>query len=67
MWEIVGFLVTLGVVIDTFVIRNVLAPCMFVWMGDLNYWPHEMPAPTKALEMDHVTKASQMIARMNKV
>merc|ERR1719183_1756930 len=33
-----GFLVTVGVVIDTFLIRNLLAPCVFVALGDWNYW-----------------------------
>merc|ERR1719456_817781 len=42
-----GFLVTVGVVIDTFLIRNLLAPCIFVFLGDMNYWPHPMPKVCK--------------------
>merc|ERR1719261_2398704 len=33
-----GFLVTVGVLIDTFLIRNLLAPSIFVFLGDMNYW-----------------------------
>merc|ERR1719409_2576516 len=42
-----GFLVTVGVVIDTFLIRNLLAPSIFVFLGDMNYWPYRMPKADK--------------------
>ena len=40
-----------GVLVDTFLIRSVLVPCMLVWLPKANYWPTQMPEPSKH-EMD---------------
>lgn len=46
----VGLIISLGVLLDSFVIRAVLVPCVLC-MGDrMNYWPLEMPKETQTME-----------------
>ena len=35
-----------GVLLDTFVVRTALVPCVLSLGGGLNWWPGRMPAPT---------------------
>jgi len=43
----VGFIMCVGVLVDTFVIRLCLVPCFLCMLESLNYWPMKMPTPTK--------------------
>jgi uncharacterized membrane protein YdfJ with MMPL/SSD domain len=42
-----GFIMTVGVLVDTFIIRMCLVPCFLCMLESLNYWPVKMPAATK--------------------
>jgi len=44
----VGFVMTFGVLMDTFVIRTCLVPAVLTLGSGLNYWPQKLPAPTKS-------------------
>merc|ERR1719272_676252 len=43
----IGFIMCVGVLVDTFIIRLCLVPCFLCMMESLNYWPMKMPTPTK--------------------
>jgi len=43
----IGFIMCVGVLVDTFLIRLCLVPCFLCMMESLNYWPMKMPVPTK--------------------
>jgi uncharacterized membrane protein YdfJ with MMPL/SSD domain len=43
----IGFIMCVGVLVDTFVIRMCLVPCFLCMLEGLNYWPVKMPTPTK--------------------
>jgi len=44
----VGFLYFFGVIIDTYVIRTILAPAALCVSETLNYWPSKVPPATKS-------------------
>lgn len=37
-----GFLVAFGVLLDTFVVRSLLVPAVFVWLGNKTWWPSNL-------------------------
>merc|ERR1719159_1445849 len=43
-----GFIFVVGVSFDVFVIRMMIAPVFLIIGESLNYWPYEMPEPTKS-------------------
>ena len=38
-----GFVMIVGVLLDTFVVRTVVVPCVLSLGGWLNWWPRKMP------------------------
>jgi RND superfamily putative drug exporter len=40
----IGFAVALGVVLDTFIVRSVLVPALFLDVGPKVWWPHRLAA-----------------------
>jgi len=45
----IGFVFIFSIVVDTFIVRTVLVPCMLSLNPCLNYWPTKMPAPDPRL------------------
>mmetsp|Transcript_37189 Transcript_37189/g.80874 ORF Transcript_37189/g.80874 Transcript_37189/m.80874 type:complete len:344 (-) Transcript_37189:19-1050(-) len=43
----IGFVMSFGVLVDTFLIRTCLVPAILTLGANLNYWPQQMPEPTK--------------------
>jgi RND superfamily putative drug exporter len=39
----VGFVVALGLLVDTFLVRALLVPAIAVLLGERNWWPARMP------------------------
>jgi len=50
----IAFLYFFGVMIDTFVIRTCIAPCVLCWGEVFNYWPGYIPPATKKYDVDSV-------------
>merc|ERR1719313_2270632 len=42
-----GFIMCVGVLVDTFLIRLCLVPCFLCMLESLNYWPMKLPTPSK--------------------
>mmetsp|Transcript_84489 Transcript_84489/g.235696 ORF Transcript_84489/g.235696 Transcript_84489/m.235696 type:complete len:960 (+) Transcript_84489:122-3001(+) len=40
-----GFILVFSIVMDTFLVRTVLVPCMLSLRPSINYWPTRMPPP----------------------
>jgi putative drug exporter of the RND superfamily len=45
----VGFVIGVGLLLDTFVVRTVTVPAIAVLLGNLNWWPSKPPAVEKQL------------------
>jgi uncharacterized membrane protein YdfJ with MMPL/SSD domain len=45
-----GFLLTLSVLVDTFVVRTVLVPAVMSLLGRANWWPRVLPTPVPSAE-----------------
>ncbi len=41
-----GFTVMLGTLLDTFVVRAIMVPAIVMKLGELNWWPSKIPAPS---------------------
>ncbi len=44
----VGFIIGVGLLLDTFVVRTITVPAMAVLVGKANWWPSKAPAANKA-------------------
>jgi RND superfamily putative drug exporter len=46
----IGFIISVGILLDTFVVRTVTVPALAVLVGKANWWPSKWqpPAPTRA-------------------
>lgn len=45
----IGFLLTSGVLLDTFVVRSLLVPPVLMVGDMINYWPRKMPEPSRSI------------------
>jgi len=45
-----GFIIAFGVLVDTFLIRGTLVPCVLVLGDFMNYWPQKMPKVTMSTD-----------------
>ena len=45
-----GFILTLAVLVDTFIIRTILVPAIMSLASKWNWWPRKLKEPTKGLE-----------------
>jgi RND superfamily putative drug exporter len=48
----IGYGLALGVIMDTFVVRTVLVPCMVVLLGRWNWWPSKLHMDAPAVGTD---------------
>ena len=39
-----GFVIGVGLLLDTFIVRTVTVPAVAVLVGDKNWWPYQDPA-----------------------
>ncbi len=44
----VGFVIGVGLLLDTFLVRTITVPAMAVLIGDRNWWPSKLPVAKKA-------------------
>ena len=42
----VAFVVVVAVLFDTFIVRSLLVPALMSVLGEINWWPAEMPVVT---------------------
>jgi uncharacterized membrane protein YdfJ with MMPL/SSD domain len=42
-----GFILTIAVILDTFIIRTILVPAIMSIADKWNWWPRKPPEPTK--------------------
>eukprot|EP01105_Mastigella_eilhardi_P013546 TRINITY_DN3089_c0_g1_i3.p1 TRINITY_DN3089_c0_g1~~TRINITY_DN3089_c0_g1_i3.p1 ORF type:complete len:868 (-),score=205.36 TRINITY_DN3089_c0_g1_i3:122-2566(-) len=57
-WLIIqmGFLEAFAVVVDTFVVRTVLTPCIVYLAGRANWWPRKLPVAVSELRGAHAAR-----------
>ena len=48
----VGFVVALGLLVDTFLVRALLVPALAVLLGERNWWPRELLNGSQAKVVD---------------
>lgn len=48
----VGFVLSMGVLIDTVLVRGLIVPCVLCWGPQFNYWPTKMPPATIIIKDD---------------
>src|SRR5919108_186839 len=54
----VGFVVALGLLADTFLVRALLVPSLAVLLGERNWWPQELLSSGSTEALDKPTKAA---------
>jgi putative drug exporter of the RND superfamily len=54
----VGFVVALGLLADTFLVRALLVPSLAVILGERNWWPQELLSSGSTEALDNPTKAA---------
>ncbi len=53
-----GFIIGMGLLIDTFVVRTVTVPAMAAMVGNANWWPSKKARATRATNATNVTNAA---------
>ena len=51
----VGFIVTLGLLVDAFIVRTLLVPSVALLLGERNWWPHAR----RRLDGEHRSSSSR--------